>query len=428
MLVELSHMTRNCSTLQKQEIMYELYVDKFAGNFKNLSKRLAYLKNLGVNTLWILPFFPCGGKDAGYDVTDYKNVRKDLGTLNDFGKFVQKAKNNDIQIVIDLVLNHTSNKHPWFISATTDHTSPYKDYYIWTKKPNILLDTENPFKRHKASNWVKLENTDLYYFATFYKEQPDLNWQNELVFEEFKQIIRFWANLGVKGFRLDAVKYLSKHKATKELNSKNTHLIVKKLRAYIDSLKMDLFLIAEADMQIEKAAEFFGKGDECHKIFNFELAANIWQFISLSDEEPITRCLNSVKQLTPQGCTWINFITNHDTLPIYILSPEKRLKIGKYLDPTCKFSESLGNRIGMRLAQAQGPDFQSIVEVFRLLKSIGYPFCIYSGDEVGQKNERFHAKPKDIRNFVRGPFPWKEAEKQLGLPHSLLEQIKDAIK
>lgn len=186
-------------------VFYELYVDKFAGNFRDLAKRLEYFETLGVNALHILPHYPSPMVDDGYDVSDYRNIRPELGTLQDFETFVTKAKQRGIHVIIDLVLNHVSNEHPWFTAARRLKSDPWRDFFIWSETTERLKDSINAFSHLKPSNWIYNQATNDYYYATFYPEQPDLNWNNPDVFDEMAKIMDFWTDLGVDGFRLDAV-------------------------------------------------------------------------------------------------------------------------------------------------------------------------------------------------------------------------------
>src|SRR3989338_3948416 len=255
----------------KKAIIYEVYVDKFAGNFKGLAEKLPYLKNLGINCIWLLPHYPSPMIDDGYDVSDYLGVRRELGTLDDFKQFTKKAHEAGIKIIIDLVLNHVSIEHRWFQER--------KDFFIWSKTGREFSGAVNPFSHIKPSNWILDKTSGEYYFATFYPQQADLNWQNPEVFTEIMKVIDFWIDWGIDGFRLDAARFLIKKEGTECINLPETHTVLKKIRSYVESRKSDVILLAEVNGELEKVKEYFGNGDECHMAFHFHLMSAM--FLSL---------------------------------------------------------------------------------------------------------------------------------------------------
>ena len=250
----------------QKTVIYSTYVDKFAGDFATMTGRLDYLSRLGVGCLHILPFYPSPLVDDGYDISNYCDVRKELGTLEDFTRFTEEAHRHGIRVMIDLVLNHTSTQHPWFIEASSSPNSPKRDFYLWSKAGNEYAGAANPFSVIKSSNWIVNPAGNNHYFSTFYPEQADLNWNNTEVFAAMMGVIDFWTAHGVDGFRLDAAAHLIKKEGTGCVSLPETHIVLKRIRAYLDAHHPGVALLGEAHGQdpIPVLKSYFGDGDECH--------------------------------------------------------------------------------------------------------------------------------------------------------------------
>lgn len=407
-------------------VIYELYADKFAGNFKSLSAKLDYFKKLGVNSLLILPHYPSPMIDGGYDISDFKKIRRGLGSLKDFQSFVKKAHCFGLKIITDLILNHTSSKHSWFQEARSSKDNPKRDFYLWSKTGKEFALANNPFTNIKPSNWIYNHPTKDYYYATFYPQQPDLNWDNPEVFKEMKKIIDFWLDIGVDGFRLDAVTRLFKREGTDCINSPEVHPLLKKIRAHIDKKYSKRVLLAETDLKPPEAKRYFGHGDECHLVFHFFLAMKIW--LSIKRNEP--KITNKVIEETldiPENCQWATFLGNHDAMALYLLNEDEKTELANWLDPQCEFSSKLGSKLSMRLAEIFKGNKEKILASLKLLFSLPGVPVIYYGDEVGMRNAKLKKKPQDPRFYVRGKFNWKRAKEQIKHPGSIFNNLVKII-
>lgn len=408
----------------KRAVIYELYVDKFAGDFKELTGKIDYLLFLGVNTLHILPHYPSPMVDGGYDVSDYLNVRKDLGTREDFRDFARRAHEAGIKIILDLVLNHTSIEHEWFKNAARSVSDPKRDFYLWSKTGKEFECAANPFQHLKPANWIYRPQSGEYYFATFYPEQADLNWSNGEVFKEFTGIMDFWVSLGADGFRLDAASHLIKQEGADSKHLPETHLVLKRLRAHIEKNYPKVVLLAEAGGDIRTIKDYFGTGDECHLVYNFPLACEIIYALVVGEDkglEEISRLSKSI----PENASWANFLRNHDELHLSHLAQEEREKFFQRIDPenSCRF----GDGVAMRLADIFSKDPPKILEAFKMLFDSPGSVMVYYGDELHMKNAEEYAA-RDKRELVRGPFDWHEAGRQMKDTESFLQNISQFIK
>ncbi|MDP3696513.1 MAG: alpha-amylase family glycosyl hydrolase [Candidatus Taylorbacteria bacterium] len=445
----------------KNTVIYEVYVDKFAGNFNGLTGKLDYLKNLGINCVWLLPHYPSPMVDDGYDVSDFYNVRPELGTLGDFQQFVKKAHEKGIRIIIDLVLNHVSIKHPWFKER--------RDFFLWSKTGREFNQAHNPFSHMTDSNWVYNPATEDYYFSSFFPEQADLNWDNPAIFNEFIKIIDFWAGLGVDpvrsnppkadadmplasrtsngvdGFRLDAVAHLIKREGTNCLHLPEVHVVLKKLRRHLDHKWPGVILLAEASGSMEKIKGYFGSthsipqgsepvestsslqvGNECHMAFNFPLMSSIYLAIKRSDTSIIDDMIEKSSGI-PDTCQWATFIGNHDEITFTPLGQAERDEMIAWLDPGNKYSFKGGSGVSMRLATVFKRDKEKILSMFKTLFSLPGSPVIYYGSEIGMENI-YDGDFTDTRKYVRGEFDWQEAERQMKESGSLLNQVSKIVK
>jgi maltose alpha-D-glucosyltransferase/alpha-amylase len=410
-------------------VIYELYIDKFAGNLKGLTEKLDYFTYLGVNTLWLLPHYPSPGIDGGYDISDYQNIRSDLGTLDDFDRFLQSAHEHGLKVIIDLVLNHTSNEHSWFKEARASKDSPKRDWYIWSDHKDRFTEAFVHFSEIKNnSNWVFNESTGDYYYATFYPEQPDLNWDNPELMSAMLEVIDYWLGKGVDGFRLDAVSRLIKRDGTNCFALPETHAVLKKIRSHIDSKFSGIVLIAETGGWPHEARTFFAAGDECQMVINFPLAVKLLSGIKNRDLEGVDKVWQWCGEI-PAACRWAVFLTNHDSVDVFFLgSDEEKQEILQRADPTGQYTQPGGLSIGARLAEVcQGNQDDIIWATRQLLSQPGVPI-IYYGNEIGMRNQSFPEKPPDTRICVRNQFDWAEADKQKSDPNSILNQVRNAIR
>ncbi|MBI4119270.1 MAG: alpha-amylase [Parcubacteria group bacterium] len=409
-------------------VLYELYVDKFAGTFKGLTAKLDYLQALGVSGVHLLPFYPSPMIDDGYDVSDYENIRSNLGRPEDFEEFAKQAHRRGIRILIDLVLNHVSSEHPWFVAARKSLDNPYRRYFLWSKSGKEFDGAVNPFKHLKPNNWIYNPATEDYYFTTFYPEQPDLNWDNAEVLEEIFGIMDFWVKRGADGFRLDAVSHIIKREGTSCKHLPEVHQIIKKLRAHIETNYPHAALLAEVtDMTVEKVKEYFGKGDECQMVYHFIFTEALLYFLISGNQELLIDTLRKSAGL-PEHCRWAVFLTDHDSVALEILPQEERRKLLAFLDPNNKYEFGKDRGASMRLANLFRGNKNRILDAFRLLLSFPGTPVIYYGEEIGMRNDDLKEPPRDTRRYVRGNFDWKETERQMADKDSLFAQVMRMIR
>lgn len=411
----------------KNTVIYETYVDKFAGNFRNFEKKLGYLENLGINCVHILPFFPSPGADEGYDVTDYTSVRNDLGSLKDIESFITEASKQDIRIIIDLVLNHTSIQHPWFKKALSSPKSPKRNYYLWSSTGKEFPEAYNPFSHLKLKNWIFDPTSQQYYYSTFLPEQADLNWDNPEVEEEILKVMDFWTDVGVSGFRLDATSFLIKRSGTSCRHLPETHAILKRIRKHLKNRRSDAILLGEIHAPIETMSSYFGNGDECHMAYHFPFMQQA--FLSLAREDPLmVKNVIAVSSNIPDSCRWAIFLTSHDEITLTTMGASERAEVISFLDPENKWAFKPGKSISMRLASALKESREKIIGAFELLfKSPGSPI-IYYGSEIGMLNAKLSKPPRDTRFYLRGPFEWSRAEREMKDPDSILNNVKRMIR
>ncbi|MEN3035425.1 MAG: maltose alpha-D-glucosyltransferase [Candidatus Methanosuratincola sp.] len=391
----------------KDAIIYELHVRSFfdsdgdgIGDFKGLTKKLDYLSDLGVTAVWILPFYPSPMKDDGYDISDYFGVDPRYGTLKDFKEFVRAAHERGIRVITELVLNHTSDQHPWFQAARrAKKGSPRRDYYVWSSDPNKYREARVIFKDFEASNWALDPVSGEYYWHRFYSHQPDLNYDNEEVRRKIFEVVDFWLGLGVDGLRLDAVPYLFEREGTNCENLPETHQFLKELRRHIDSKFKDRMLLAEANQWHSDAMMYFGEGDECHMAFHFPLMPRMYMAIFLEDRFPIVDILES-SLCIPESCQWALFLRNHDELTLEMVTDEERDYMYRVYANNKNARINLGIR--RRLAPLMENDRRKIELMNLLLLTLPGTPVIYYGDEIGM-GDNFYLGD---RNGVRTPMQW----------------------
>jgi maltose alpha-D-glucosyltransferase/alpha-amylase len=408
----------------KSAKIYELYVDKFNKDLNGLTAQLPYFEALGINCLHILPHYPSPMIDDGYDISDYRNVREDLGTIHDMERLVREARGRGIRIILDLVLNHTSNKHPWFIEASSSRSNPKRDYYLWSE-----TGTEFPLAQNMFGDtvWMPNETTGDYYFATFYPEQPDLNWDNDEVFNEMFGVMKFWADMGVSGFRLDAAPFLVKRDGTNCRGLPETHAVLKRLRAALEKEYPDVILLSEAHLSVEDTKKYFGDGDECHMAYHFNLMEQMWLALQKSETLAVQEMVDATSDI-PDNCSWAIFLRNHDEISLATLEPGIRSALVAFLDPDGLFHFKKTPFTSARVGQVFRGDREGMRRAFKLLYSLPGSPIMYYGDEIGMSNLPHEEGIQDSRKYVRGQFDWALAEKQMSDPTSLWHEVATLIK
>ena len=391
----------------KDAIIYQLHIKSFydsngdgIGDFSGLISKLDYIADLGVNTIWLLPFYPSPRLDDGYDISEYRDVHPDYGSLGDFRKFVREAHARDIRVVTELIVNHTSDQHPWFQRARhAKPESPWRDYYVWSDNDQKYAGTRIIFLDTERSNWTWDPVAGAYYWHRFYSHQPDLNFDNPHVLKAVLSVMRFWLRMGVDGLRLDAVPYLVERDGTNNENLPETHQILKKLRAQIDTEFPGRMLLAEVNQWPEDTKEYFGEGDECHMAFHFPLMPRMYMAIAREDRFPISDIIRQTPPI-PDQCQWAIFLRNHDELTLEMVTDSERDYLWQTYASDRRARLNLGIR--RRLAPLLERDRRRVELMNSLLLSMPGTPVIYYGDEIGM-GDNIHLGD---RNGVRTPMQW----------------------
>ena len=391
----------------KDAVFYEVHVKAFmdgngdgVGDFAGLTERLDYLAELGVDCLWILPMYASPLRDDGYDIADFFAVHPAYGTLEDFQKFLDAAHARGLRVIADLVMNHTSDAHPWFQASRADPASPYADYYVWDATDRRYTDARVIFVDAEKSNWTWDPQRKAYYWHRFFSHQPDLNYDNPTVRRAMLDVMRFWLDRGLDGFRCDAVPYLVERDGTSCENLPETHAVLKELRAVIDhEYGGDRLLLAEANQWPEDVRPYFGDGDEFHMAFNFPLMPRLYMALRLEERRPIVDIYTHTPPIPP-GCQWGLFLRNHDELTLEMVTNEERafMYYAYAQDPEMKLN--LGIR--RRLAPLVDNDRRRIELLNCLLLTLPGSPIIYYGDEIGMGDNVYLGD----RNGVRTPMQW----------------------
>ncbi|HEX5007522.1 MAG TPA: maltose alpha-D-glucosyltransferase, partial [Hyphomonadaceae bacterium] len=391
----------------KDAIIYQLHVKAFAdsnndgiGDFAGLTSRLDYLHDLGVNTLWLLPFYPSPGRDDGYDIADYGDINPDFGTFKDFRRFMQEAKRRGLRVITELVINHTSDQHAWFKRAQRSPAgSSARNWYVWSDSDEKYAGTRIIFTDTEKSNWTWDPTAGAYFWHRFFSHQPDLNFDNPRVVSAVVQVMKRWLDTGVDGFRLDAIPYLCEREGTSNENLPATHQIIKRIRAELDAYSSGKVLLAEANQWPEDVSAYFGDGDECHMAYHFPLMPRIYMAIAQEDRFPIADILRQTPNI-PDSCQWALFLRNHDELTLEMVTDFERdyLWSTYAADPRARIN--LGIR--RRLAPLMDNDRRKIELMTALLMSLPGTPIIYYGDEIGMGDNIYLGD----RNGVRTPMQW----------------------
>src|SRR5215468_9548447 len=391
----------------RDAIFYEARVRSFydsdgdgIGDFRGLTEKLDYLQDLGVTALWLLPFYPSPLRDDGYDISDYRAINPSYGGMHDFRMFVREAHRRNIRVITELVINHTSDQHPWFQRARRAKSrSNFRDFYVWSDNDQKFPDTRIIFVDTEKSNWAWDPVAQAYYWHRFYSHQPDLNFDNPRVFRAVVDVMRFWLDLGVDGMRLDAVPYLIEREGTNNENLPETHEVLKRLRRELDTRYADRMLLAEANQWPEDVLQYFGAGDECHMAFHFPLMPPIYMAIATEDRHPIADIMRQTPDI-PESCQWAVFLRNHDELTLEMVTDRERDYLWNYYAADRRARINLGIR--RRLAPLMENDRRKIELLNALLISMPGTPVFYYGDEIGMGDNVFLGD----RDGVRTPMQW----------------------
>jgi maltose alpha-D-glucosyltransferase/alpha-amylase len=390
----------------KLAVIYQAHVRTFydsngdgVGDFQGLDQKLDYLKELGIDTIWLMPFFPSPLRDDGYDISDYYSVHSSYGTLEDFRTFLKSAHARQIRVIIEMVLNHTSDQHPWFQQSRSSQDNPRRDWYVWSDTDTGYSQTRIIFLDTELSNWAWDPISKSYYWHRFFSHQPDLNYDNPAVREEMWNVMKFWLEIGVDAFRLDAVPYLVEREGTNCENLPETHGIIKELRRKLDEQFPGKMLLAEANQWPVDLRPYFADGDEFHMAFHFPLMPRMFMGVKLEDRKPITEILQQTPEIPP-SCQWCLFLRNHDELTLEMLTTVER----SYMNDTYARDMDMRLNLGIRrrLAPLLDNDRRRIELMHGILMSLPGTPNIYYGDEIGMGD---NIKLGD-RNGVRTPMQW----------------------
>jgi maltose alpha-D-glucosyltransferase/alpha-amylase len=390
----------------KDAIIYQLHVRTFCdsnndgiGDFPGLIQKLDYLQDLGIDVIWLLPFFPSPLRDDGYDIADYRAIHPNYGTLEDFKAFLAAAHARGIRVIIEMVLNHTSDQHPWFHESRSSRDNSKRDWYVWSDTDERYRDARIIFLDTELSNWAWDPVSKSYYWHRFFSHQPDLNYDNPAVFEEMWNVMKFWLELGVDAFRLDAVPYLIEREGTNCENLPETHAIIRELRKRLDQSFPGRMLLAEANQWPADVRAYFGDGDEFHMAFHFPLMPRIFMAVQLEDRKPIIEILEQTPQI-PENCQWCTFLRNHDELTLEMVTDIER----DYMYDAYATDKTMRLNVGIRrrLAPMMDNDRRRIQLLNLLLMSLPGTPVIYYGDEIGMGDNVYLGD----RNGVRTPMQW----------------------
>jgi len=391
----------------KDAVIYQLHLKSFfdadndgVGDFKGLLQKLDYIAELGVNTIWLLPFYPSPRRDDGYDISDYRGVHPEYGTLADVRRFIAAAHERGLRVITELVVNHTSDQHPWFQRAREAKPgSAARNFYVWSDDDRKYAGTRIIFLDTEKSNWTWDAVAGAYFWHRFYSHQPDLNFDNPRVLQEVLSVMRFWLDLGVDGLRLDAVPYLVEREGTNNENLAETHIILKRIRAELEAHAPGRMLLAEANQWPEDAQQYFGEGDECHMCFHFPLMPRMYMAIAREDRFPITDIMRQTPEIPP-NCQWAVFLRNHDELTLEMVTDSERDYLWNAYAADRRARLNLGIR--RRLAPLLERDRRRIELMNGLLLSMPGTPVIYYGDEIGM-GDNIHLGDRD---GVRTPMQW----------------------
>jgi len=387
-------------------VFYEILVRGFydgngdgTGDLAGVTAKLDYLQWLGVDCLWLLPFYQSPLRDGGYDISDFWTVLPEYGDLADAVELVEESHKRGIRVIADLVMNHTSDQHPWFLESQRDRTNPKADWYVWSDEDVAYSDARVIFVDTEKSNWSFDAQRGQYYWHRFFSHQPDLNYDNPEVADTMIDVCRYWLDIGLDGFRLDAVPYLYEREGTNCENLSETHDYLRRLRKEIDALYPGRVLLAEANQWPEDVVEYFGKGDECHMCFHFPVMPRMFMAVRREQRYPITEILARTPEI-PDGCQWGIFLRNHDELTLEMVTDEERDYMWEEYAKDPRMKRNIG--IGRRLAPLVDNDRRVAELLHALLFSFPGSPVLYYGDEIGMGDNIYLGD----RDGVRTPMQW----------------------
>ena len=403
-------------------VFYEILVRGFfdsnddgTGDLAGITAKLDYLKWLGIDCLWLLPFYQSPLRDGGYDISDFWTILAEYGDLADAVMLVEEAHKRGIRVIADLVMNHTSDQHPWFQESRQDRTNPKADWYVWSDDDTQYRDARIIFVDTEKSNWTYDPQRGQYYWHRFFAHQPDLNYDNPEVAEAMLDVLRYWLDIGLDGFRLDAVPYLFEREGTNCENLPETHEYLRRLRKEVDSLFPGRVLLAEANQWPEDVVEYFGSGDECHMCFQFPLMPRMFMAVRREQRYPITEILARTPEIPP-GCQWGIFLRNHDELTLEMVTDEERDYMWEEYAKDPRMKRNIG--IGRRLAPLVDNDRRVAELLHSLLFSFPGSPVLYYGDEIGMGDNIYLGD----RDSVRTPMQWSP-DRNAGFSHSDFAQL-----
>jgi len=387
-------------------VFYEALVRSFKdsdgdgfGDLRGVIDRLDYLQWLGIDCLWLPPVFDSPLRDGGYDVSDFYAVHRDVGTVDDFADLIAAAHARGIRVISDLVMNHTSDQHAWFQEARRPG-SDRRDWYVWSDDPTRYSDARVIFFDYEESNWTWDEEAGAYYWHRFFHHQPDLNYDNPAVRDAMLDVIRFWLDMGLDGFRADAIPYLYQREGTTSENLPETHAFLKEVRATIDAGYTDKVLLAEANQMPSESAAYFGNGDECHMNFHFPVMPRLYMGLARGHSRDLIQVLADTPEI-PEGCQWAVFLRNHDELTLEMVTADEREFMWDFYAPDLRMRKNDGIR--RRLAPLVDGDRRRIELLHGLLLSLPGSPVLYYGDEIGMGDEYL----LHDRDGVRTPMQWE---------------------
>ncbi|HJV30220.1 MAG TPA: maltose alpha-D-glucosyltransferase [Gaiellaceae bacterium] len=390
----------------KHAVFYEIHTRAFfdgnddgSGDLRGVTDKLDYLQWLGVDCIWLLPLYPSPLRDGGYDIADFTNVHEDYGTVEDFRQLIEAAHQRGIRVIADLVMNHTSSDHPWFQASRSDREGPYGDWYVWSDTDEPWQEARIIFLDTEPSNWTWDAVRGQYYWHRFFSHQPDLNYDNPEVQRAMLDVLRFWLDLGIDGFRMDAIPYLYEREGTNGENLPESHDYLRRVREEIDANYADKVLLAEANQWPEDVVEYFGDGDECHMCFHFPVMPRMFMALRREDAAPIYEILERTPPI-PENCQWGLFLRNHDELTLEMVTDDERdYMYNEYAkDPRMKLN--LGIR--RRLAPLLDGGRDEIQLLHAIMFSLPGSPVLYYGDEIGMGDNIFLGD----RDGVRTPMQW----------------------
>jgi maltose alpha-D-glucosyltransferase/alpha-amylase len=400
--------TRNDTPWYKTATFYQIYPRAFNdgngdghGDLPGAIARLDYLESLGVDCVWLMPMYPSPLKDDGYDIADFYGVHSDYGTLRDLERFLEQAHARGIRVIADLVINHTSDEHPWFVEARSSRDNPKRDWYVWSDTDQRYTETRIIFLDVEPSNWTYDERTGQYYWHRFYSSQPDLNYDNPEVRQAMLDVAGFWLDKGLDGFRVDAVPYLYEREGTDCENLPETHAYLKRMRRFVEERWPHAVLLCEANQPPRDVVDYFGDADEFHMGFHFPMMPRVFMALRSGDGGKLRQIMEDTPPI-PETCQWCTFLRNHDELTLEMVSEEERRWMWQEYAPEPRMRLNLGIR--RRLAPLLDNNPDKILLAYRLLFSMPGAPIIYYGDEIGMGDDIW----LEDRNGVRTPMQWSD--------------------